>query len=242
MCVSDCPRGYLRYHTCDLYQIFVKGAYGGGGPPPATPQVKYLLRLGVKAGFSPLPVGIGNTVWSHMACEFPVVVKAKLTLTAIPCLLYLTLLYFFTSGLHSAGEVWYIRLPCFRFVSHWTGQSFLWCRLASGATKCSCGSLNPGSLNKLNHHACRYATAVYLWQPIFSDVSSYVSRHGLSRLGLDLVLTLRRLVLALSRTSIIPCLVVVQYHYCSICSPATLACVERAFSQCGFKHERGGVA
>ena len=35
----------------------------------------------------------GNTVWFHMACEFPVAVKAKLMLTAIHCLLLLYLLF-----------------------------------------------------------------------------------------------------------------------------------------------------
>jgi len=30
VCVSVCPRGYLRNHTRDLYQIFVDVAYGRG--------------------------------------------------------------------------------------------------------------------------------------------------------------------------------------------------------------------
>ena len=54
--------------------------------------VEYLLRLGVKAGSHHWRVA-GNSVWSHMACEFPVAVKAKLMLTAIHCLLLLFLQY-----------------------------------------------------------------------------------------------------------------------------------------------------
>jgi len=41
--------------------------------------IEYLLQL----GDSHLCRVAGNTMWSHMACEFPVAVKAKLTLTAI---------------------------------------------------------------------------------------------------------------------------------------------------------------
>ena len=40
-----------------------------------TDTVEYLLRLGVKAGFSPLSGG-RLTLWSYMACEFLVAVKA----------------------------------------------------------------------------------------------------------------------------------------------------------------------